>query len=411
MRNHLLFVIVASFLCFQSYSQKSVSLRKVVGKKSEIGATLPMSVVEIPTGTFIMGNHGDSTSPTSQDQQRPVLISGFYMSATEVTNAQYREFVAWVRDSIAAKRLGGQYVTIVGNDSAVNWKMASRINYSDPAILSQLGDLVLDPSKTISQKRMLDPDKLIYALEGFNYQEAAKRENKGRDAKDFVYRYTVQVYPDTLAWMRDFGYSNNEQMAVNYFSSPKYQNYPVVGVSWKQAGAYCDWMTKHKIMAQQSRNRGNAGGKARLPTEAEWEYAASLNNKDAAKKESGSGEATGDEIGNNTKTAIPGEGKIFPVYVKGAKKGDFGLFNLADNVSEWTTTSYYEGGENFQNRFNPDIQWGTPESESRAQRRKVIRGGSWKDTPTFMTTENRSFEDLDASHSYLGFRIVVNLPE
>ena len=103
--------------------------------------------------------------------------------------------------------------------------------------------------------------------------------------------------------------------------------------------------------------------------------------------------------------------KFFPVYVRGAKKGAFGLYNLADNVSEWTTTSYYEGGENFQNRFNPDIQWGTPESESKAQRRKVIRGGSWKDTPTFMTPENRSFEDLDASHSYLGFRIVVNLPE
>ncbi|SDC03621.1 T9SS ring complex lipoprotein PorK/GldK [Niabella drilacis] len=409
MKNLLLFMI-AFFLCGHLYSQKSISLRKVVSKKSEIGATLPMSVVEIPAGTFFMGNHGDSTSPTSQDQQRPVLISGFYMSATEVTNAQYHEFVNWVRDSIVAKRLGGQYITVAGNDTMINWKATSKINYSDPAILAQLGDLVLDPSKTISQKRMIDPDKLIYALEGFNYQEAAKKENKGRDAKDFVYRYTVQVYPDTLSWMRDFGYSNNEQMAVNYFSSQKYQNYPVVGVSWKQASAYCDWMTKHKILARQSRNRGNGGGKARLPTEAEWEYAASLNAKDAAKEEHRSKQDS-DAIASNTKAAVPGEGKIFPVYVRGAKKGDFGLYNLADNVSEWTTTSYYEGGENFQNRFNPDIQWGTPESESRAQRRKVIRGGSWKDTPTFMTPENRSFEDLDASHSYLGFRIVVNMPE
>ncbi|MGJ7033907.1 SUMF1/EgtB/PvdO family nonheme iron enzyme [Niabella hirudinis] len=406
----LLLFVSTSFLCVHLYSQKSISLRKVVSKKSEIGATLPMSVVEIPAGTFFMGNHGDSTSPTSQEQQRPVLISGFYMSATEVTNAQYHEFVNWVRDSVVAKRLGGQYVSVAGNDTMINWKAASKINYSDPAILAQLGDLVLDPSRTISQKRMIDPDKLIYALEGFNYQEAAKKENKGRDAKDFVYRYTVQVYPDTLAWMRDFGYSNNEQMAVNYFSSAKYQNYPVVGVSWKQASAYCDWMTKHKILSRQSKHRGSAGGKARLPTEAEWEYAASLNAKDDTKKAQTSNEGA-DTMGNNTKAAVPGEGKIFPVYVRGAKKGDFGLFNLSDNVSEWTTTSYYEGGENFQNRFNPDIQWGTPESESKAQRRKVVRGGSWKDTPTFMTTENRSFEDLDASHSYLGFRIVVNMPE
>lgn len=410
MKNFLLLIVVSAFSIF-SYSQKSINLSKIVGKKSEIGATMPMSVVEIPTGTFIMGNHGDSTSPTSQNQSRPVLISGFYMSATEVTNAQYKEFVSWVRDSVAAKRLGGEYINVTDNDTVVNWKAASKINYNDPEILSRLGDLVLDPAKTVSTRRMLDPDKLIYAMEGFNYQEAAKRENKGKDAKDFMYRYLVQVYPDTLTWMRDFGYSNNEQMAVNYFSSPKYQNYPVVGVSWKQANAFCDWMTKHKILSKQSKNKGNAGGKARLPTEAEWEYAVSLNSKDKPATPPEAEREESAETISKGKTAIPGEGKIFPVYVKGAKKGDFGLYNLGDNVSEWTTTSYYEGGENFQNRFNPDIQWGTPESESKAQRRKVIRGGSWKDTPTFMTTDNREFDDMDASHSYLGFRIVVNLPE
>ncbi|WP_169818788.1 T9SS ring complex lipoprotein PorK/GldK [Niabella ginsenosidivorans] len=411
---NILLTFGVSLLCCYSYAQKSINLSKVIGKKSEVGATMPLSVVEIPAGTFIMNNHGDSTSSTSQNQQRPVLISGFYMSTTEITNAQYHEFVNWVRDSIVAKKLGGQYVSIAGNDTTINWKAVAKINYADPALLAQLGDLVLNPSKTISARRMLDPDKLVYAMEGFNYQEAAKKVNKGRDASDFMYRYTVQVYPDTLAWMRDFGYSNNEQMAVNYFSSPKYQNYPVVGVSWKQASAFCDWLTKHKILEKQKRKAGNAGGKARLPTEAEWEYAASLNARNAPKKEADTlakGAGADDQIAENTKVAIPGEGKIFPVYVRGAKKGAYGLYDLADNVSEWTTTSYYEGGENFQNRFNPDIQWGTPESESKSQRRKVIRGGSWKDTPTFMTTENREFEDMDASHSYLGFRIVINLPE
>ncbi len=74
-------------------------------------------------------------------------------------------------------------------------------------------------------------------------------------------------------------------------------------------------------------------------------------------------------------------------------------------------TSYYEGGENFQNRFNPDIQFGTPQSQSKFQRRKVLRGGSWKDSPSLVTTSNRSYEDMDATHSYIGFRVVINLPE
>ena len=122
---NILLAFGVSLLCYYSYAQKSINLSKVIGKKSEIGATMPLSVVEIPAGTFIMGNHGDSTSSTSQNQQRPVLISGFYMSATEVTNAQYHEFVNWVRDSIVAKRLGGQYVSLAGNDTTINWSAAS----------------------------------------------------------------------------------------------------------------------------------------------------------------------------------------------------------------------------------------------------------------------------------------------
>jgi formylglycine-generating enzyme required for sulfatase activity len=235
-------------------------------------------------------------------------------------------------------------------------------------------------------------------MEGFNYTQAAKKENAGRNPNDFIYKYNVPVYSDTLTWMRDFGYSNNEQMAVGYYDSPKYQNYPVVGVNWMQANAFCDWMTKHKINNQQSKNKMAEGGKCRLPTEAEWMYAASLNegkHKNADSKK------------NEEKV----EEKIFPSNVLEAQKGALAIYGLADNVSEWTGTSYYEGGENFQNRFNPDIQWGTPDSQSLSKRRKVVRGGSWKDTPMLKTTNNRSYEDMADAHSFLGFRIVVNLPQ
>ncbi|WP_346236362.1 formylglycine-generating enzyme family protein [Niabella insulamsoli] len=390
------------FISLLANAQKGQRLKKLVGKKSDISSTLPLSVIEIPTGTFVMGDETDTSSVLKKEQSKPVLISGFYISQTEVTNAQYKEFVHWVRDSIAARMLGGEYVTIVAGDTAVNWKNASKINYANPEIMSQLGDLLLDPAKTINNKRTIDPSKLVYLLQGFNYQEAAKKENKNRAPSEFIYKYAVPIYPDTLCWMRDFGYSNNEQMAVGYFASAKYQNYPVVGVSWNQANAFCDWMTKQKINTYQNKNRLAEGGKCRLPTEAEWAYAASLNSAEEVQQQDENSEAPND---------LRAEGKIFPVYVNDRKKGKAGLYNMKDNVSEWMVTSYYEGGENFQNRFNPDIQFGTPESQSKFQRRKVIRGGSWKDSPSLTTSKNRSYEDMDATHSYIGFRVVVNLPE
>lgn len=395
-----------------SEAQTGVRLRKIVKQKSQRLLGLPISMVKIPTGTYTPGGAGDADSNNiaSNESRRPVLISSFYISTTETTNAQYKEFVSWVRDSIAARDLGGEYLTITEGDTSINWKNAVRINYQDPAVMAKLTSLLLDPSKSLSRHPQIDPAKLVYEMTGFDYQEAAKLENKGRSPRDFVYRYTVQIYPDTLVWVRDFGYSNNEQMATSYYASDKYKNYPVVGVNWKQATAYCDWFTKHRINREQRDNHMAVGGQCRLPTEAEWAYAASLNDEDLNKAGSGDNRRRGRADDRERETALQ-DNKLFPEKVIEGKHGKIGIYNLADNVSEWTNTSYYAGGANFENRFNPDIQFGTMDSQSTSQRRKVLRGGSWKDTPQFTDVANRFYEDLGVAHSYIGFRVVVNLPE
>lgn len=399
MKHAFIIVFIMLISISNIFAQKGVRLKKLVGQKSDIASTLPLSVVGVPTGTFVMGDAADTSTILKKELSKPVLISGFYISQTEITNAQYKEFTNWVRDSIAAKILGNEYINVVAGDTAVNWKNASKINYADPEILNRLDPILLDPSKSLNNKKSINPQALVYLLQGFNYQEAAKAENKNRPPSDFIYKYEIPIYPDTLCWLRDFGYSNNEQMAVGYYNSPKYQNYPVVGVSWNQANAFCDWMTKQKINAYQAKNKMAEGGKCRLPTEAEWAYAASLDEAENSKSK------------RDTESDPAQQGKIFPAYVSGGKKGKAGLYNMADNVSEWLITSYYEGGENFQNRFNPDIQIGNPKSLSKFERRKVIRGGSWKDAPSMINTANRSYDDMDATHSYIGFRVVINLPE
>jgi len=403
-------------------AQTGVRLRKIVKHKSQHLYGLPISMVKVPTGTFVQGaeNDQDTNNIASNENRHPVLISSFYISTTETTNAQYKEFVNWVRDSLAALDLGGEYLNIKDGDTSINWKNAERINYQDPAVITKLTNLLLDPAKSLSHKPQIDPAKLVYEMKGFDYQEAAKIENKGRSPKDFVYHYTVQVYPDTLVWMRDFGYSNNEQMATSYFASDKYKNFPVVGVNWMQATAYCDWFTKQRINRDQREHKMAIGGQCRLPTEAEWAYAASLNDKDLNKSRNSQEADQADKPEkqkrrrgkNNDEEAVSAQGnKLFPEKVIEGKHGKIGIYNLADNVSEWTNTSYYAGGANFENRFNPDIQWGTIDSQSKSKRRKVVRGGSWKDTPQFTTVSNRFFEDLGTAHSYIGFRVVVNLPE
>src|SRR5690606_14856054 len=76
-----------------------------------------------------------------------------------------------------------------------------------------------------------------------------------------------------LVWVHDFTYSYNDPMHDRYFWHPAYDDYPVVGVNWKQATAFCIWRTKYR------NDYLSSGGETiehefRLPTEGEWEYAA-----------------------------------------------------------------------------------------------------------------------------------------
>src|SRR3546814_7514159 len=68
-------------------------------------------MVYVPPGTFLIGQTDQDITYSNAAPNRQVSVSAFYMDETEITNNEYRQFVYWVRDSIAAKVMGGDFVT------------------------------------------------------------------------------------------------------------------------------------------------------------------------------------------------------------------------------------------------------------------------------------------------------------
>jgi len=383
-----------------------------VAPSAKSGMGRPYGMVFVPPGTFHMGPSDEDVNFNLTARNKEVSISGFWMDATEITNNEYRQFVNYVRDSLAAIRLG-YMKTGKDGDTAIDWKRASAIKYGDRSTLEKLNDLILSPDNRLYGKMDLDPDMMVYNIQGFNLKEAAKRENVGRPRKDFIYRYDQKIYPDTLCWMRDFSYSYNEPMTKRYFSHPSYGEYPVVGVNWKQAVAFCHWRTRY-LNSYLEGHKKAAESDFRLPTEAEWEYA-------ARGGRSQSMFPWGNYYLRNKKGCLlanfkpgrgnyPEDGGFYTVRADSYWSNDFGLYNMSGNVSEWTSSLFYEGAYNFQHDMNPDIQWNALDTDPPRMKRKVVRGGSWKDVGYYLQVSTRQYEYQDTTKSYIGFRCVIDLP-
>ena len=379
------------------------------------------NMVQIPGGAFHMGPSDEQVDMAMVNRKKLVSINGFWMDRTEVTNQQYRKFVKYVSDSLKylAVYAGGVNQTV--DTVKVDWTRALRINANNRATLEQLNELLLSPDNRIKGKIEIDPTKLIYRYSFVDLKAAAK-SSKGLEQplSNFLVSQTEAVYPDSLVWMRDFSYSYNEPFTRLYFSHPSYNDYPVVGVTWKQAVAFCHWRTNSSnfYLGKGGKRDEKIDGIYRLPTEAEWEYAARGNSKTNAMYPWGS-PYTRTKEGRLLANFKPGRGdyfgsdakndNIYTTKVQSFPENGYKIYDMAGNVAEWTSSVYYEGGYNFMGDFSPDLQYNAKEEDPISMKRKVVRGGSWKDIAYNIQVSTRNYEYQDTAKSYIGFRCVLSM--
>lgn len=423
--NNRLFYLVA----FVAIASTSTSCKMLGGKKksgslpndgqlyevapaAKLGLSKPFGMVYVPPGVFHMGPSDEDVNYAYTARNKAVSISGFWMDATEVTNNEYRQFTNWVRDSTAAKLMGFVKQSTDGVEQ-VDWTKVKTIKWGDKATIEKIDAMIVTPDNRIFGKKELDAKKIVFQSEIFDYKAAANNRDVTIPRSAFIIKEAIPVYPDSLVWVRDFAYSYNEPMAKKYYSHPAFGNYPVVGVSWKQATAFCEWRTNYLNSFLESKKRTSETD-FRLPTEAQWEYA-------ARGGRSQSPYPWGGPYLRNKKGCLlanfkpgrgnyPEDGGFYTVRADAYWPNDFGLYNMAGNVSEWTSSLYYEGGYNFQHDMNPDIRYRATESDAPRMKRKVLRGGSWKDVAHFLQTSTRNYEYQDTAKSYIGFRCVIDLP-
>ena len=391
-------------------------------------AEVPYGMVYIPSGTFLMGQTDQDITFSQLAQTKQVTIPAFFMDETEVSNTKYKQFVQWVRDSVAITNylndpkyfLKPKASNALNNGKKyINWAYVKHYPLSFDANkkgnnpnIAKLSGMFYQGDDRIFDRNELDVRLLKYNFSTVSLREAADYHNdKSKKRSDFIVRDTVPVYPDTLVWLSDFSYAANEPMVEGYFSHPAYRNYPVVGVTWRQARAFNVWRTRYNENYKQSRGLPPRSY-YRLPNEAQFEYAARGGRV-------GTDYPWGGPYPKNAKGCLmanfkPGRGNYaddggaYTVNVRSYFPNDYGLYNMAGNVAEWTSSAYDESASTFTHDLAPDYSYDAKPNDPPVLKRKVVRGGSWKDVGYFLQNSSRSYEYQDTAKSYIGFRCVTS---
>lgn len=212
-------------------------------------------------------------------------------------------------------------------------------------------------------------------------------EVTNKEYRDFVSDLSgeerEQRLPDSTAWDESVSRANWK----TYFYGSERSDYPVVAVTWKDAKEYCKWEGK------------------RLPTEAEWEYAARAGRVGGVYPWAGF--SPRDPQGRYLANFNPGrqgqaaDGYAFTAPVGTYPPNKWGLHDVAGNVAEWVEDAYTPS---YSALSGLDPVYTDPEED-----RRVVRGGSWASNAFQIGVGVRNFQQKDEASSRIGFRCAADI--
>ncbi len=266
-----LFVAATSLSMYCSAQSQQSRIRPVIPyEHAKLSA--PPGMVYVPGGTTIIKYSQQESDSTCV---KKVSLSSYFIDKCEVTNQQYRQFVHWVLDSLAiVKYLNDDkyYKDAKVTDSNLKVTVVRRINWSkvdhkaifeSPETRSRLGAM-------LDERGQIRRDSCLFS---YTYLRA-----NGTNPKNKVGTYAteaVNVFPDEEVWAKDLTNAQTDILVENYFNSAPYDDYPVVGVTWKQARAFTYWRSitgnGFSEVADYMQDYHLAFS---LPSEAQWVYAA-----------------------------------------------------------------------------------------------------------------------------------------
>ena len=311
----------------------------------------PAGMVWIPGGKFLMG------SRDGQDDEKPlheVELAGYWMNATEVTNAEFQRFV----DATG-------YVTVAE-------RTPTREDFAG----------VVDPS-------LIRDEDLVAGSICFNPNFDRELIRRVRSPKNPDWAHLVWMIQEGANWRHPHGPESGIDDKLDH---------PVVHVAWPDAVAYCDWSGK------------------RLPTEAEYEYAARGGQH---QERFPWGDAEPDEQhwfanlwqGDFPEEHVVQDGSRFTAPVKSFPANGYGLYDIAGNVWEWCADWYQPDFYSVSPRRNPRGPRDSFDPNEPRVPKRVQRGGS------FMCNDNyclgyrcatRMKGDVNSSSFHCGFRCVLS---